>query len=68
MNAQNDDTNPTDFLLEMAKHQGGVACATVQDGHVLIFSKQALTRLLEQATLNDKGQIIVFVKRNDFKG
>ena len=59
------DDNPGEFLLEMAKAQGGVACATVSDGHVLVFSKQALMNLLAQASESGKDQVVVFVKRAD---
>lgn len=65
---RSDDTSSGEFLLEMAKHQGGVACATVKDGHVLIFSKQALMNLLATCSEQGKEQIAVFVKRADFKG
>lgn len=59
------DDNPAGFLLEMAKMQGGAACATVKDGHVLVFSKQALMNLLQQCNEADKDQVVVFVKRSD---
>lgn len=58
-------TKEVEYMLEMSKHQGGVACATVKDGHVLIFTKNALENLLHQAAENEKQQVIVFVKRND---
>lgn len=54
-----------DYLMEMARVGGGVACATVDDGHVLVFSKEALANLLQQATNNGKDQVIVFIKRRD---
>ena len=65
MDDEKDDTNPTEFLLEMAKLQGGVACATVADGHVLVFSKKVLHELIMQADNAGKDQVVVFVKRQD---
>lgn len=65
---KSDDTNPGEFLLEMAKHQSGVACATVKDGHVLLFNKQALMNLLATCSEQGKEHVVVFVKRTDFKG
>ncbi len=59
------ETNPAEFLLELAKLQGGVACATVKDGHVLIFTKQALMGLLAQCNDGGKDKVVVFVKRPD---
>ena len=62
---KDDADSGAEFLLEMAKHQGGVACATVKDGHVLVFSKQALMNLLATCSEQGKEQVIVFVKRTD---
>lgn len=55
----------TDFLIESAEKQG-IACATVKDGHVLVFTKSHLEMLLK--AVNDKGsdKCVVFVKRLDF--
>lgn len=50
----------------MAKHQGGVAVATVKDGHVMVFSKQVLLNLLKQASDGDKEHVVVFIKRAGF--
>ena len=55
-----------DFLLELAE-KTGIACSTVKDGHVLIFTKNHLEGLLK--AINDSGQdkCVVFVKRPDFQ-
>jgi hypothetical protein len=65
MSTKVDENNPAEFLMEMAKAQGGVACATVKDGHVLVFSKQALLGLLEQCEARNSDKVVVFVKRQD---
>lgn len=57
--------NEAEYLMEMAKANGGVACATVRDGHVLVFSKESLMNLLAQCSESGKDQVIVFVKRAD---
>lgn len=65
MSKEENNKNSTEFLLEMAKNQGGVACATVKDGHVLIFTRQTLLNLVEKCNQNDSEQIVVFVKKHD---
>ena len=57
--------NEAEYLMEMARLNGGIACATVKDGHVLIFSKQSLMDLVAKAEESGKDQVVVFVKRND---
>ncbi len=54
-----------DYLLEMAKASGGVSCSTVKDGHIIVFSKEALMNLLAKASESGKEQVIVFIKRQD---
>lgn len=54
-----------EYLLEMARLNGGIACATVRDGHILIFSKQSLMELVAKAEEAGKDHAVVFVKRND---
>jgi hypothetical protein len=64
--ANEDSENKDDiagYLLEMAKTQGGVACATVEDGHVLLFTEAAIEHVLKMCKEGGKGQIAVFVKR-----
>ncbi len=58
-------SNEAEYLMEMAKLQGGIACATVKDGHVLVFSKEALMNLLAKASDAGKDQVVVFIKRAD---
>lgn len=64
--ATKSEAEGAEFLLELAE-KTGVACSTVKDGHVLIFTKKHLEGLL--ATINESGQdkCIVLVKRPDFK-
>lgn len=60
-----DDTGAAaDFLNELAE-KNGVACATVDDGHVLIFKTETLERLLESS--RKSGKVVVFVKRQDMQ-
>lgn len=58
-------TDPAQFLIESARHQG-VACATVDDGHVIIFTRAHLELLMK--SLGDKNECVVFIKRTDFNG
>lgn len=55
--------NGAEFLMEQAK-ANGVACSTVKDGHVLVFSEQKLRDML--AAAEGKGFVICFVKRPEF--
>jgi len=52
----------TDFFLEIVRTQG-VACSTVEDGHVLMFKREWLQSLLDKYS-NDS--IAIFVKRPEF--
>jgi hypothetical protein len=56
---------PTDVVQQLFDRveKEGVACATVADGHVLVFKESALERLLQDAKKNLKGQVVVFVRR-----
>lgn len=54
-----------EFLLESAK-TSGVACSTVKDGHVLIFTEERLKLLLEACQKSGTGLVTIFVKRPDF--
>lgn len=56
--------NGVEFLLEQAKATG-VACSTVKDGHVLVFTRKHLQHIL--SSMNDQNEVIVFVKRPDFE-
>jgi hypothetical protein len=55
-----------DFLMELAD-KTGVACSTVKDGHVLIFTKKHLEGLLEKINESGQDKCVVFVQRPDFK-
>lgn len=48
-----------EYLLTLAKAQG-VACATVKDGHVLVFQRDHLKRIAEGG---DSETLVIFVKR-----
>ena len=52
------------FLVESAK-LNGAACATVSDGHVILFKLSYLKELLEKHS--DQELLTIFVKRRDFK-
>ena len=53
-----------DYLFTLLKTQG-VACATVNDGHILLFKREKLQQLLDQAA--GKEELMIFIKRPDFK-
>lgn len=61
MSNKNDDV---DFLIETAK-QFGVAASTVNDGHVLVFSREHMQNLIDQN--KDHEMMVIFLKRPDFQ-
>lgn len=58
------DSKFTEFFIESANKMG-IACSTVKDGHVLLFKREYLQKILD--TNPDKESILIFVKRPDFK-
>ena len=54
-----------EFLYEVVD-KTGVACATVSDGHVIVFQRQKLLQLLQQTEGKDK--VVIFVKRPGMNG
>jgi hypothetical protein len=52
-----------DYLLEIVERQG-VAVSSVKDGHILIFKRDHLRKLLDAAP--DQDTFIIFVKRPTF--
>lgn len=63
MSIKTDDA--TEFLLEAAE-ANGVACATVTDGHVLVFKRTKLEEVLK--TTGDRETVVIFVKRPTMQG
>lgn len=55
-----------EYLLELAD-KTGVACSSVKDGHILIFTKSHLEQLLQKVVESGQNNCVVFVKRPDFK-
>ncbi len=55
----------SEFLLAAAE-ANGVACATVDDGHVLIFKRAKLEEILR--SVGDREQVVIFVKRPNMQG
>ncbi len=53
-----------EYLKALADVQG-VACASVTDGHVLIFKKWKLEEILK--AIGEKDQAVVFVQRPEAK-
>ena len=53
-----------ELLLNNLQHKG-VAASTVSDGHVLVFTRGFLQKLLD--TDPDQDSFTIFVKRPDFK-
>lgn len=64
MSIKTDDE--ADFL-NAAADASGVACATVKDGHVLIFKRSKLEEILKSLG-PDKEKVVIFVKRPDMQG
>jgi len=58
------ETDPIEYLNKLVDAQG-VACSTVSDGHVLIFTRTFLRDLVEKNA--DKEKLVIFVKRPEFK-
>jgi len=61
-------TDPVDavkFIMEMAKHQNGVACSKVDDGYIIVFSKEMLENLLKQTEEKNTDKIVVFIKQSE---
>lgn len=56
--------NESEFLLAMAE-KNGVACATVSDGHVLVFKRSALEKILAQT--EGKDVLTIFIKRPEMQ-
>lgn len=54
-------SDEADYLLTMAATQG-VAVASVKDGHVLVFKRDHLRKLVEKS---DQDTLIIFVKNKD---
>jgi hypothetical protein len=53
-----------DFFKKLVETQG-VACSTVNDGHVLMFKRSFLQDLIDKNL--DKEELVIFIKRPDFK-
>jgi thiamine phosphate synthase YjbQ (UPF0047 family) len=52
-------TEIDEAVAEQVERQG-VGCVRVEDGHVFVFTSEALEKLLEQS--EEHGKVIVFVK------
>lgn len=61
---EKDKSKAIEFFLELVE-KTGVAVSTVSDGHVLMFKRIWLEKLLESTP--DNQQITIFIKRPDFK-
>lgn len=55
-----------DFLLKTVETEG-IACSTVSDGHLLVFTKKRLEAIIAAIDAKGTDRAIVFVKRPDFK-
>jgi hypothetical protein len=53
-----------EFMKELCEQQG-VACATVKDGHLLMFKVSHLKAMVEAHA--DQEDLVIFIKRPDFK-
>lgn len=63
----NDDQDTKIKQAVDAAKLNGVSATTVQDGHVLIFTKEKLQELLAAAESTEREMVIVVVKRPDFQ-
>lgn len=63
----NGNDEKKDYVEYFAEHADkfGAACSTVKDGHVLLFKLDFLQKLLDDHP--DQNQILIFLKRPDFK-
>jgi hypothetical protein len=52
-----------EYLLKLAE-TNGVACSTVDDGHMLLFTRAWFEAILEKYP--DNKDFLIFVKRPDF--
>jgi len=64
--SNSDDDKLAEFITKLAESQG-VACATVDDGHVLLFKRSFLQELLDKNPAGQSDKVMIFVKRPDFK-
>lgn len=58
-------SDPADHLVALARAQG-VACSTVKDGHVIVFTRKILESLIQKVDESGKDTCLVFIKRPDF--
>lgn len=56
--------NEGEYLSELAD-LNGVSCATVKDGHVLVFKRSKLEQILRD--IGDKEKVVIFIKRPDMQ-
>lgn len=63
--SKEDDEKAIDFQIESAEING-ISCTTVKDGHVFIFKKDFMEKLLKKYPDNDT--FTIFVQRREFKG
>lgn len=57
------NSDSADYLATLAETQGA-ACATVKDGHILVFKRDFLQRLVEKSS---QETFVIFVKRGDLQ-
>jgi len=51
--------------LMTAAEENGVACSSVENGHVLVFTKRQLEAILAKMIETEQEKCVVFVKRPD---
>lgn len=51
-----------DYLMELAEQQG-VACTSVTDGHILVFTKRQIEAILFKINETNQDKCVVFVQR-----
>lgn len=57
------EKDPVEFFLDQAR-KVGASCATVEDGHMLIFKRDFLNSILEKHP--NKEEIVIFLKRPNY--
>ena len=60
---ENSVSKEAEYLGVMVEKQG-VVCATVKDGHVLIFNRQYLRKVVESG---DSETFLIFVKKGELQ-
>ena len=56
--------SPEEYLLEVANAQG-IACTSVSDGFVLLFTRKIVEGIIARMGESKQDKAVVFIKRHD---